>query len=261
MFRLRKCGWASGIPGDGRGLPPFISPAKIPAGVASGRQENAGFHVESEDLETSIEKSGFLSGQATVHLRALEDGLVVVPLDLFPTLRVSQVEGEHGEALDFVQEKKEDDADFGLVLASPLKKGDAATVKITYAGKDAVRNAGNDNYDPIAREDWFPNGGTGFGSYTRYKMRFHTPKEDELIATGAKLSDKVDGKVRTTEWDSQMPLPVAGFHLGRFTEKEGKTSDGLAVAAYANSASSRLGAELCSTQRVAMPSAARAALK
>jgi len=205
------------------------------SGTASGRQENAAFRVESEDLETSIEKSGFLSGQATVHLRALEDGLVVVPLDLFPTLRVSQVEGEHGEALDFVQEKKEDDADFGLVLANPLKKGDAATVKIAYAGKDAVRSAGNDNYDPIAREDWFPNGGSGFGSYTRYKMRFHTPKEDELIATGTKLSDKVDGKVRTTEWDSQMPLPVAGFHLGRFAEKDGKTSDGLAVAAYANS--------------------------
>jgi hypothetical protein len=205
------------------------------SGTASGRQENAAFRVESEDLDTSIEKSGFLSGQATVHLRALEDGLAVVPLELFPTLRVSKVEGEHGEALDFVQEKKEEDADFGLVLAAPLKKGEATTVKVTYGGKDAVRNAGNDNYDPIARESWFPNGGEAFGSYTRYKMIFHTPKEDELIATGVKLSDKVDGKVRTTEWDSQMPLPVAGFHLGRFVEKDDKTSDGVAVAAYANS--------------------------
>ena len=184
------------------------------AGTASGRQENAAFHVESEDLDTSIERTGFLSGTATVHLRALEDGVAVVPLDMFPTLRVSQVEGEHGEILDFVQERKEDDAGFGLVLAHPLKKGEAATVKVTYAGKDAVRSVGGDNYDPIARENWFPNGGSGFGSYSRYTMRFHTPKEDELIATGNKLSDKVDGKVRTTEWDSQMPLPVAGFHLG-----------------------------------------------
>jgi hypothetical protein len=203
-------------------------------GTASGRQENAAFRVESEDLDTSIEKSGFLSGLATVHLRALEDGVAVVPLDLFPTLRVSQVEGEHGEALDFVQEKKEDDADFGLILASPLKKGDTATVKITYAGKDAVRSVGGDNFDPIARENWFPNGGESFGSYTRYKMIFHTSKEDELIATGTKLSDKVDGKVRTTEWDSMMPLPVAGFHLGKFKEKDDKTPDGLEVAAYAN---------------------------
>jgi len=205
------------------------------AGSVSGREQNAAFHVESEDLDTTIEKNGFLSGVATVHLRAVEDGLAVVPLDLFPALRVSQVEGEHGEQLDFVQEKKEEDADFGLVLAAPLKKGEAATVKITYGGKDAVRAVGSENYDPVARETWFPNGGQAFGSYTRYKMIFHSPKDDELIATGNKLSDKVDGKVRTTEWDSMMPLPVAGFHLGRFKEKDDKTPDGLAVSAYANS--------------------------
>ena len=204
------------------------------ASATSGREENAAFHVESEELDTTIEKTGFLSGLATVHLRALEDGLAVVPLELFPTLRVSQVEGEHGEQLDFVQEKKEEDADFGLVLAAPLKKGDAATVKITYGGKDAVHSAGSENYDPVARETWFPNGGEAFGSYTRYKMIFHSPKDDQLIATGNKLSDKVDGKMRTTEWDSMMPLPVAGFHLGRFKEKDGKTQDGLAVSAYAN---------------------------
>ena len=207
------------------------------AGTISGRQENAAFHVESEELDTSIEKNGFLGGQATVHVRALEDGLAVVPFELFPTLRASGAEGEHGEVLDFVQERKEDDPDFGLILAAPLKKGDLTTVKITYGGKDAVRSVGNDNYDPVARESWFPNGGEAFGSYTRYKMIFHSPKDDQLIATGNKLSDKVDGKVRTTEWDSMMPLPVAGFHLGRFVEKDDKTTGGLAVAAYANSSS------------------------
>ena len=204
------------------------------AGTASGRQENVAFHVESEELDTSIEKSAFLSSVATVHLRANEDGVAVVPLGLFPTLRVSQVDGARGEPLDFIQEKKDEDADFGLVLPTPLKKDEATTVKITYGGKDAVRSAGNDNYDPIARENWFPNGGNGFGSYTRYRMTFHTPKDLQLIATGTKLSDKVDGKVRTSEWDSMMPLPVAGFHLGRFIEKDDKTADGLAVSAFAN---------------------------
>jgi hypothetical protein len=213
----------------------FHLAAEYAADTASGRQQNVAFRVENDELDTTIEKNGFLSGQATVHLHALVDGLAVVPLDLFPTLRVSQAEGEHGEVLDFIQEKKEEDSDFGLVLATPLKKGEAATVKISYGGKDAVRAVGNDNFDPVARESWFPNGGTSFGSYTRYKMRFHTPKEIQLIATGNKLSDKVDGKVRTTEWDSMMPLPVAGFHLGRFAEKDGKNADGLAVTAYANS--------------------------
>ena len=47
-----------------------------------------------------------------------------------------------GEALDFVQEKKEDDPDFGVVLAHTLKKGESATLKITYGGKDVVINEG-----------------------------------------------------------------------------------------------------------------------
>jgi len=203
-------------------------------GTASGRQQNGPFRVVSEELETSIEKSGYLGGYATVHLLALTDGVAVAQLGLYPTLRVSKVEGEHGEVLDFVQEKKEEDADFGLVLAAPLKKGEAATVRITYGGKDAVRNAGSDNYDPIARETWFPNGGTGFGSYSTYKMTFHTAKDIILIATGNKISDSVDGKVRTTVWNTNMPLPVVGFHLGKFSQKESKTPAGLEVTAYAN---------------------------
>ena len=52
-----------------------------------------------------------------------------MPLGLFPTLRVSKAEGEHGEILDFIQERKEDDPDFGLILAQSLKKGDLATVQ------------------------------------------------------------------------------------------------------------------------------------
>jgi hypothetical protein len=203
-------------------------------GTASGRQQNDAFKVDSEELETAIEKNGFLSSQATVHLRAAADGVAVAPLRLFPALRVSKVEGEHGEVLDFIQEKKEEDADFAVVLAHPLKQGEPATIHITYGGKDAVVNAGSDNYDPIARENWFPNAGTGFGSYATYKMRFHVPKEEELIATGNKIDDSVDGHVRTSDWETKMPLPVIGFHLGHFAEKEEKTPLGLPVMAYAN---------------------------
>lgn len=212
----------------------FHLAAEYANGTASGRQPNFALKVDNEELETSIEKNGFLGGQATIHLHAVVDGVAVAPLRLFPALRVSKVEGEHGEALDFIQEKKEEDSDFAVVLAHPLKQGESATVHITYGGKDAVINDGADNYDPVAREDWFPNGAAGLGSYATYKMRFHVPKEVELIATGNKISDTVDGQVRTSDWDTKLPLPVVGFHLGRFAEKDEKTPQGLAVAAYAN---------------------------
>jgi hypothetical protein len=111
-------------------------------GGGKGDERNATFRIDSEDLDVSIEKNGFLTGLATVHLTAEEDGVAVAPFELYPTLRVSRVETEKSEPLDFVQEKKEEDADFGVVLAGPLKKGESTTIRIAYGGKDVVKNEG-----------------------------------------------------------------------------------------------------------------------
>jgi hypothetical protein len=118
----------------------------------NGNEQDASYRIDNESLDVSIEKNGFLSGTATVHILALQDGVAVVPLSLYPTLRVSRVETDLGESLDFVQEKKEEDEDFGVVLKQPLKNGESATVKVAYAGKDVVANEGGQNYYPIARE-------------------------------------------------------------------------------------------------------------
>ena len=207
-------------------------------GAADGNEQNASYRILSENLDVSIEKSGFLSGTATVDLRAERDGVAVVPLDLYPTLRVSRAETDKGDALDFVQERKEDDADFGVVLAKPLKKGESQSIRIVYAGKDVVQNEGGANYYPIARESWYPNASSGLGNYAPYRMTFHVPKGLELLATGTKVNESTDGKVTTTEWKTDVPLAVVGFNLGRFAMKEakieGKLGDNLTIEAYAN---------------------------
>jgi len=204
----------------------------------NGNEHNAAYSIPHEDLETSIEKGGFLTGIATVQIHAEQDGLVVVPLNLYPTLRVSKVETEKGDALDFVQEKKDDDPDFGVVLPAPLHQGETATIKISYGGKDVVQNEGNANYYPVARESWYPNASQGPGSYATYHMLFHVPKGLQLIATGTKLSENTDGHVTTSEWKTDVPMQVAGFNLGEFAMKEGsvayKTGGSLTLDAYAN---------------------------
>jgi len=236
-----------GVPGvepEGMGLmswndwgPMFLTASNIGAGTAEGAHHKP-FRADHEDLDTTIEKGGFLTGLASVHIVALQDGVAVVPLDLYPTLRVSKVETDQGVALDYVQEKKDEDADFGVVLAQPLKKGDAVTLKITYGGKDVVQSEGNANYYPVARESWYPNAGEAFGDYATYHMLFHVPKGLQLIATGTKVNETTEGKVTTTEWKSDVQLPVVGFNLGDFTMKEAvvpnKMGDNLTVDAYAN---------------------------
>ena len=216
----------------------FHRTAEYAKGTASGNEQNAAYKILSEDLDVTIEKSGFLSAVAAVEVRAQQDGVAVVPLDLYSTLRVSKVESGKGDALDFVQEKKENDPDFGVVLAQPLKKGDVTTIKVTYGGKDVVFNEGGGNYYPSARENWHPSDSSGSGNYATYHMFFHVPKGIQLIATGNKLSEKSDGKNTTTEWKTLTPLALVGFNLGEFTSKSAQfnitSANGVSIDAYAN---------------------------
>ncbi len=206
--------------------------------TGGGDEQNGAYRIDTENLDVTIEKSGFLTGLAAVHVLAIQDGVAVVPLNLYPTLRVSRVETDKGEAQDYVQEKKEEDADFGVILAAPLKKGDSVTLKVAYGGKDVVQNEGGANYYPVARESWYPNAARGLGDYATYHMTFHVPKGLDLIATGTKVHESTDGKISTTEWQTDVPLAVVGFNMGRFTMKEakieGKQGDDLTIDAYAN---------------------------
>jgi len=216
----------------------FHRAAEYANGTASGSERNQAYTILNENLDVAIDKSGLLNGTATVELRSDQEGLAVIPFDLYPTLRVSQVESAKGEALDWVQEKEEEDPDFGVVLAAPLKKGDTTTVKIIYGGKDVVIGAGGGNYYPVAREDWFPNSNQGLGDYANYHMTFHVPKGLAIVATGTRVNESSDGKVTTSEWKTEVPLPVVGFSLGDFTMKEdsvpGTAGGKLTIDAYAN---------------------------
>ena len=216
----------------------FRRAAEYANGTPSGDEQNAAYKILNENLDVSIEKGGMLSGVATVEVRANQDGVVVVPLNLYPSLRVGQVETDKGDALDFVQEDKDQDPDFGVVLAAPLKKGDTAKVRITYGGKNVVMNMGNGNYYPVARENWYPSSSQGLGDYATYHMTFHVPKGLQLIATGTKVNETNEGKLNITEWKTEMPLPVVGFSVGDFQSKEATVGSGgqgqLTIDAYAN---------------------------
>jgi hypothetical protein len=210
--------------------------------TANGNEHNASYKILNENLDISIERSGQLSGLATVDVRAEQDGVAVIPLSLYSereaSLRVSRVDTGKSEPLDFVQENKDNDPDFGVVLAQPLAKGATATFRVEYGGKNIVINMGNGNYYPIARENWYPSSSQGLGDYTNYHMLFHVPKGLQIVATGIKIGESNDGGITTTEWKTEAPLAVVGFSFGEFATKQAKFSDGqnseMTVSAYAN---------------------------
>jgi hypothetical protein len=191
-------------------------------GKATGTQQTYPVDMLRQKLDTQIEKSGKLTGDATSTFVANVDGVRVVPFDLFPTLRVASVTGQDGDALEFIQEAKENDPQFYVVLPHELKKGEKYRMRTQYAGKDAVSNQGSGNLFPVARSNWYPN--SFFGDYAEYEMDFHIPKSMKIAATGDKLKDAMEGDQNVTTWQSPVGITVAGFNIGNFKGEEKKIS-------------------------------------
>ncbi len=178
--------------------------------------------IEHQKLDVTFEKSGALSGKAATDFVARRNGVRVIPLDLFRPLRVQSVTLD-GQFLSFIQEDKNDDGNFAVILPKALSKGDKLTLITTYGGKEAVSNEGNGNYYPVAREDWYPNDpGASFGEYALYDMTLRIPKGMKMAATGVLVSESNEGGQNVTVWKSENPQTVAGFSFGRFKEEEVK---------------------------------------
>src|SRR5208283_1169580 len=193
--------------------------------------------IEHQQLDVTFEKNGSLSGKAATDFVALRNGVRVVPLDLFRPLRVQSV-SMSGQPLSFIQEDKNEDGNFAVILPKALSAGDKLTITTTYGGKDAVSNEGGGNYYPngAARENWYPNDpGAAFGQYALYDMTLRIPNGMKMAATGALVSESNDGGQNVTVWKSESPQTVAGFSFGRFKEEEVRlTKPEYFIQSYAN---------------------------
>ena len=179
--------------------------------------------IDHQQLETTLEKNANLIGKAKTTFTAELNGVRVVPLDLFHTLRVRSVKTDDGQPLFFIQEDKNDDAQLAVILPKALNAGEQVSITTEYEGKEAVTNEGGGNYFPVARHNWYPNNpGNSLGEYVTYEMTFRIPKGMQIAATGVKLSDANDGNQDVTVWKSEAPQTVAGFNFGRFKMEEGK---------------------------------------
>ncbi len=178
--------------------------------------------IEHQQLDTTIERNANLSGKATTTFVSRRNGLRVVRFNLFSPLRVSSVAAD-GQPLSFIQEDKNDDGEFSVILPRALAAGEKFSVTTTYSGKEAVVNSGGDNYFPVARSNWYPNSvGTAFGEFATYDMTFRIPKGMKIAASGTQVSESNDGGQNVTVWKSDGPTAVAGFNFGKFKVEEAK---------------------------------------
>jgi hypothetical protein len=210
------------------------------AGRGNSDEDHRIFDITHHDISGAIKGTQF-NATDTVTFRPLLGGSRVLPFDLYSSLRVSRVRDEQGRDLQFIQEKKEGDADFALIWPEPLEASKSYKVTVDYQGGDALKDENNGNYFLVPRSTWYPNNaGTQFGDRATFDVTFHYPKEMTLVGTGAPEGvPAVESGRAVAKWSSgQTELAVAGFNYGLFKTKQlldnGAGGSGYRLEYYAN---------------------------
>ncbi|HEY6122616.1 MAG TPA: M1 family aminopeptidase, partial [Pyrinomonadaceae bacterium] len=192
------------------------------ANSVSNSEDHRLIDMTTHDIDATI-KGTHITASDRITFISRVPGTRVVPLSLFPSLRVTRVQDEQNKDLDFIQEAKDQDADLGVVLSEPTEPGKTYSITVQYDGNDALRDSGGGNFILVPRSTWYPNNvGTPFGDRAIFNMTFHYPKSLTLVGTGAPTGpDTREGDQNVAHWSSgTTELPVAGFNYGKFKKKE-----------------------------------------
>ena len=207
-------------------------------GTVSSAEDRRIIDITHHEIDAAI-KGSHLAATDRITFRNLLPGTRVVPFDLFRTLRVTKVQDSEGNEMSFVQEGKDEDADFGVILPKPLDAGQTYQIVVQYDGDDAVRDSGGGNFILVPRSTWYPGNANAQFAEDRaiFDMTFRYPNKYIFVGTGAQVEpDSRDGDLSVAKWSSgKTELSVAGFNYGRFKRKEVADKDsGYNVEFYAN---------------------------
>jgi Carboxypeptidase regulatory-like domain/Peptidase family M1 domain len=207
-------------------------------GTASSSEDNRLIDITHHDIDAAI-KGAHLAATDRLTFKNLRAGTRVVPFELYGSLRVKSVQDGSGTDLSYVQEDKNEDSDFGVIMAKPLEAGQTVQLAIQYEGDDALRDSGGGNFILIPRSTWYPGNANVLFAEDRatFEMTFRYPKSNLFVGTGAPTApDAKEGDLSVAKWSSgQTELAVAGFNYGRFKKKVVTDKDsGYDVEFYAN---------------------------
>jgi hypothetical protein len=169
-------------------------------------------------IETTLEGTRRMAAKARVELRCLLEGERLIKFGLLQDLRVDSVVDGAGQPVVFIQEDKKTDGSFYVVLPKGLRKGEQATLTISYAGDKVLTDAGGGSTYVSARSSWYPSLNS-FQDRALYDLTFKAPKRYTVVASGRKVKTWEEGKFTCTQWRGNEPHTVAGFNVGVYKAK------------------------------------------
>jgi hypothetical protein len=107
-------------------------------GTASSSEDRRIIDITRHEIDGAI-KGTQLAVTDRITFKNLMAGTRVVPFELFGALRVSRVQDAEGNDLGFIQEDKDEDADFGVILSKPLEPGQTLQLTVQH---ESLTNGG-----------------------------------------------------------------------------------------------------------------------
>ena len=208
---------------------------KIPDSAASA----TAFHALQYTIDTTIFPNRSLQASANIKLRAETDAERLLIFQLSRALAVDSVTDDNGQQLAFfqnegltAQERSVRGNDYlYVVLPVAAVHGSEFTLHFHYRGS-VIEDAGNGVLFVGSRESWYPHFGDS-ADFAGYDVTMRWPQALRLVATGAKVDERVEGDFRIGHWKTISPISVAGFNLGQYASAAVR-NDRYSIEVFAN---------------------------
>jgi hypothetical protein len=207
-------------------------------GKANSWTDRRFYDITNHEIETAIQGTRVII-RDTLTIKMTQPDIKFIPFDLYSTMRVKNVTNNEGQEINFIQEKKNEDADFGVILDQAPEVGKPFKITVEADGLDVLTQEGIGNFilNPRARSTWYPNNPfTAFGDRAVFDLTFTFPKKYTLVGVGNRVGEEtIDGDMKTSKWTSEVEFEVAGLNYGDFkVEKVVDADTGYELEVYAN---------------------------
>jgi Peptidase family M1 domain len=196
------------------------------------------FVVSKYAMKVQVTPPHTIRTDATLDVAMRQGGTRVLRFELSRYLKVSEALAD-GRPIDFLQNEalqgsalaRRGDDVVALVFPKLLRAGQKIQLRLVYEG-DVMTEAGGGLMYVGSRGAWYPNRGLAMSDYD---MEFRYPASWSLVATGKRVAQSQTPQGgHLDRYQSERPLPLAGFNLGKYTSEQAQ-ADNVSVAAYAAS--------------------------
>ena len=186
------------------------------------------FHVGDYTIQGAIDPDLSLSAETNLVGTVSQGGTRILLFELSRYLQLKSVE-VGGTKLEYIQNETIEGSQLArrgndlvaVVFPQPIELGQQLQLKFVYSG-NVLSDAGGGLFYVGARGTWYPNRGIAMANYD---ITFRYPQSYTLVATGKRVSLERDGAQSVGHWVSEVPIPIAGFNLGRYAVSTAKAGD------------------------------------